>query len=83
MRNVWLGHDLETRTKRLMHLEKAAQETTLMLSEEQKKLLERPSADFRCRHNLRRSHHGYRLVGRTPSQPSTKRSASPSYRPST
>jgi transposase InsO family protein len=50
VRGVWLRHDLETRHKRLLRLEKASQETTLVLSEEQIALLERHSVDFRCRH---------------------------------
>jgi transposase InsO family protein len=50
VRNVWLRHDLETRTKRLLRLERSVQETTFVLSEEQIRLLERHSTDFRCRH---------------------------------
>jgi transposase InsO family protein len=50
VRGVWLRHDLETRHKRLLRLERETQDTTLMLSEEQIRLLERHSADFRCRH---------------------------------
>lgn len=50
VRGVWLRHDLETRYKRLMHLEVQARSETLVLSEQQIKLLERHSADFRCRH---------------------------------
>lgn len=50
VRNVWLRNELETRTKRLLRLEKTAQESTLVLSEEQIQLLERHSTDFRCRH---------------------------------
>lgn len=50
VRNVWLRHDLETRYKRLMRLERKAQEQTITLTEEQVRLLERHSADFRCRH---------------------------------
>lgn len=50
VRNVWLRHDLETRTKRLLRLERSAQQTTFVLSEEQIRLLERHSTDFRCRH---------------------------------
>ena len=45
-----LDHSLETRHKRLLRLEKASQETTIVLSEEQIALLERHSVDFRCRH---------------------------------
>lgn len=51
VRGVWLRHDLETRVKRLLRLEQAvAQDTTLVLAEEQVRLLERHSVDFRCRH---------------------------------
>jgi transposase InsO family protein len=47
---VWLRHDLETRHKRLLRLERQSQEATYVLSEEQIALLERHSVDFRCRH---------------------------------
>ena len=51
VRGVWLRHDLETRLKRLLRLEQAvAQDTTLVLAEEQVRLLERHRVDFRCRH---------------------------------
>jgi len=50
VRGVWLRHNLETRSRRLLRLEQASQETTLVLSEEQIRLLERHSVDFRCRH---------------------------------
>jgi transposase InsO family protein len=50
VRGVWLRHDLETRTKRLLRLERHAQDDTIMLSEAQIALLERHSVDFRCRH---------------------------------
>jgi transposase InsO family protein len=51
VRGVWLRHDLETRLKRLLRLEQAvAHDTTLVLAEEQVRLLERHSVDFRCRH---------------------------------
>lgn len=50
VRGVWLRHDLETRHKRLLRLERHAQEETFVLSEEQIALLERHSGDFRCRH---------------------------------
>ncbi|HEX5702414.1 MAG TPA: IS481 family transposase, partial [Pyrinomonadaceae bacterium] len=50
VRGVWLRHQLETRTKRLLRLEEAAQQTTYLLSAEQIRLLERHSVDFRCRH---------------------------------
>jgi len=45
---VWLRHELETRHKRLLRLEKASHDTTFVLSNEQIELLER--VDFRCRH---------------------------------
>src|SRR5262245_43091827 len=50
VRGVWLRHDLETRLKRLLRLERHAQEATFVVSEEQLRLLERHSVDFRCRH---------------------------------
>ena len=50
VRGVWLRHDLETRTKRLLRLEREAQQETFVLSEQQIALLERHSTDFRCRH---------------------------------
>src|SRR5215470_9013813 len=43
VRGVWLRHDLETRHKRLLRLERTAREQTLTLSEEQILLLERHS----------------------------------------
>jgi transposase InsO family protein len=50
VRGVWGRHDLETRLKRLLRLEQAAQDSTLVLSDEQLRLLERHSVEFRCRH---------------------------------
>ena len=51
VRGVWLRHDLETRYKRLMRLERESREnTTFILNEDQIRLLERHSPDFRCRH---------------------------------
>ncbi len=50
VRGVWLRHDLETRTKRLLRLERTAQDDTVVLSDAQIALLERHSVDFRCRH---------------------------------
>jgi len=50
VRGVWLRHNLETRTKRLLRLEQTARETTFVLSEEQIRILERHSTDFCCRH---------------------------------
>lgn len=50
VRSVWLRHELETRTKRLLRLERQAQESTFVLSDRQIALLERHSVDFRCRH---------------------------------
>lgn len=49
-RGVWPRHGLETRTKRLLRLEREAQKDTIVLSEEQVQLLERHSADLHCRH---------------------------------
>ena len=50
VRGVWLRHDLETRHKRLLRLERTCQDSPLVLTEEQIELLERHSVDFRCRH---------------------------------
>jgi len=50
VRGVWLRHDLETRHKRLLRLEREAQQGDLVLTEKQIALLERHSVDFRCRH---------------------------------
>ena len=50
VRGVWLRHDIETRYKRLLWLERKAREETFVLSDEQVRLLERHSADFRLRH---------------------------------
>jgi len=50
VRGVWSRHDLETRLKRLLRLERHVQETAFVVSEEQLRLLERHSPEFRCRH---------------------------------
>jgi transposase InsO family protein len=50
VRGVWLRHDIETRHKRLMRLERHAREKTFVLSDAQIRLLERHSSDFRSRH---------------------------------
>jgi len=50
VRGVWLRNDLETRHKRLLRLEREAQDETFVLSEKQIELLEKHSVDFRCRH---------------------------------
>lgn len=50
VRNVWLRHELETRYKRLLRLEKHASDETIMLTQEQIQLLEKHSVDYRCRH---------------------------------
>ena len=50
VRGVWLRHDLQSRYKRLMKLEVESRGDTFILSEEQIQLLEKHSADFRCRH---------------------------------
>jgi transposase InsO family protein len=50
VRGVWLRHEIETRTKRLLRLEREAQGEAFVLSEKQIALLERHSVDFRCRH---------------------------------
>jgi transposase InsO family protein len=50
VRGVWFRHELETRLKRLLRLERHAQAAIFVVSEEQLRLLERHSVDFRCRH---------------------------------
>jgi transposase InsO family protein len=50
VRGVWARHNLETRVKRLLRLEEAAQGNVVVLTEAQIKLLEKHSANFRCRH---------------------------------
>jgi transposase InsO family protein len=50
VRGVWLRHDLETRIKRLLRLERTAREDTLVLTASQIELLERHSPEFRMRH---------------------------------
>ena len=50
VRGVWLRHELATRHQRLLRLETQAQDDTLALSDEQIRLLERHSCEFRMRH---------------------------------
>ncbi len=50
VRGVWSRHNLQTRVKRLLRLEEAAQQNIVVLTEAQIALLERHSANFRCRH---------------------------------
>jgi len=50
VRGVWQRHDLLTRHERLLRLEKATAERTIELTEEQMRLLERFSPEFRERH---------------------------------
>jgi len=50
VRGVWLRHNLETRTKRLMRLEQESRDDTFVLSDKQIELLDKHSLDFRCRH---------------------------------
>ena len=47
---VWLRHDLTHRHQRLLRLEKEAQKGTIRLSDEQIRLLEQHSCDFRMSH---------------------------------
>jgi hypothetical protein len=65
VRGVWLRHDLETRHKRLLWLERHAREQTIVLSDAQIRLLERHSSEFRSRH-VEASRPG-QLLNRTPS----------------
>lgn len=50
VRGVWLRHDLETAHKRLLRLERHTRETPMVLTENQVRLLERHSPEFRCGH---------------------------------
>jgi transposase InsO family protein len=50
VRGVWSRHNLESRTKRLLRLEREVQDNAFVLTETQIALLERHSVDFRCRH---------------------------------
>jgi transposase InsO family protein len=50
VRGVWLRHEIETRHRRLLWLERKAREQTFQLSEAQIRLLERHSSEFRTRH---------------------------------
>jgi transposase InsO family protein len=50
VRGVYLRNELDSRQKRLLRLERAAQQTTLVLTPEQIAILERHSVDFRLRH---------------------------------
>ena len=50
VRGVWIRHDIATRHKRLLRLEKQTHDDTFILTEAQIALLERHSVDFRCRH---------------------------------
>jgi transposase InsO family protein len=50
IRGVWQRHDLLTKHERLLRLEKATAERKIELSEEQTRLLERFSPEFRARH---------------------------------
>ena len=50
VRGVWLRHDLTTRHQRLLRLKTRAQDDTVALRDEQIRLLERHSCEFRMRH---------------------------------
>lgn len=50
VRGVWSRHGLLTKHERLLRLEKATAERTIELTEEQTRLLERFSPEFRSRH---------------------------------
>ena len=50
VRGVWLRYELTTRHQRLLRLETHAQGDTVALSEEQIRLLERHTCEFRMRH---------------------------------
>jgi len=50
VRGVWIRHDLQSRHQRLLRLERESRESSFVLTEDQVRLLERHSPDFRCRH---------------------------------
>jgi hypothetical protein len=50
VRGVWLRHGLATKHERLLRLERATQEKTSVMTEEQVRILERFSPEFRDRH---------------------------------
>lgn len=50
VRGVWMRHNLQTKHERLMRLEQATREKRIELTDEQVKLLERFSPEFRERH---------------------------------
>jgi transposase InsO family protein len=50
VRGVWMRHNLLTKHERLLRLEKATAERTITLTEEQTRVLERFSPEFRERH---------------------------------
>jgi len=52
VRGVWIRNNLETKHERLLRLEKAVGETKFQLTEQQARLLERFSPEFRERHIL-------------------------------
>jgi transposase InsO family protein len=60
VRGVWGRHDLMTKHQRLLRLEKATRQRRLTLSDEQIRLLERFSPEFRERHIV--THHTGELV---------------------
>lgn len=60
VRGVWARHKLETRHERLLRLEQAARARKLTLSDEQVRLLERYSPEFRERHIV--THHSGELL---------------------
>ena len=49
VRSIWLRHGLAHRHQRLLRLKAEAQKGTVTLSDEQVRLLERYSCDFRMR----------------------------------
>ena len=50
VRGVWMRHNLLTKHERLLRLEKTTAERTITLTEEQTRVLERFSPEFRERH---------------------------------
>ena len=68
VRGVWSRHNFLTRHERLLRLEKTVSKQKIELSDEQVRLLERFSPEFRERHiyNTKRPHQGRNMKGRTP-----------------
>jgi transposase InsO family protein len=76
VRGEWLHHDLETRHKRLLRLERVSQESSFVLSDEEIQLLKRQSVDF-CRRHAQASRPGELLLPMEGIEHRTSRARSP------